>query len=163
MSTELIQSAAVSTIQLQSFEKGLRSPSLGEQLATVVSTASLVKANPFPMYVNTIVVRLADAFKDGSNPLRMTIARVLSECDSHLSLVFSGSEIFKRVLSVSHSNDPIARAMTLQVLASLAPVSPESKQVHHLIVESMTAENAGEFQAACHAMAAFARLSSLVL
>lgn len=114
---------------------GLRSPSLGDQLATVASTASLVEAHPFPMYVNMIVVRLADAFKDGyvflysiciqifvtlsilfsSNPLRMTIARVLSECRSHLSLVFSGSEIFKRFLSVSHSNDPVARAMTLQV------------------------------------------------
>ncbi|VDO81191.1 unnamed protein product [Heligmosomoides polygyrus] len=139
---------------------GLRSPSLGDQLATVASTASLVEAHPFPMYVNMIVVRLADAFKDGSNPLRMTIARVLSECRSHLSLVFSGSEIFKRFLSVSHSNDPVARAMTLQVLASLAPISPESKQVHHLIVESMSAEDAGEFQAACHAMAEFAHLSS---
>uniref|UniRef100_W6NFP3 Integrator complex subunit 7 n=1 Tax=Haemonchus contortus TaxID=6289 RepID=W6NFP3_HAECO len=160
MATELVQPALHSSIQLQSFEKGLRSPSLGDQLATVVSTASLIKANPFPMYVNTIVVRLADAFKDGSNPLRMTIARVLSECKSHLSLVFSGSEIFKRFLSVSHSNDPVARAMTLQALASLAPISPESKQVHHLIVESMSAENAGEFQAACHAMSAFAHLSS---
>ncbi|WKX95632.1 hypothetical protein Q1695_012246 [Nippostrongylus brasiliensis] len=160
MATELVQPASHSTIQLQAFEKGLRSPSLGDQLATVVSTASLIQANPFPMYVNTVIVRLADAFKDGSNALRMTIARVLSECRSHLSLVFSGSEIFKRFLSVSHSNDPVARAMTLQVLASLAPISPESKQVHHLIVESMGAENAGEFQAACHAMSAFAHLSS---
>lgn len=160
MAAELVQPASHSTIQLQSFEKGLRSPSLGDQLATVASTASLVEAHPFPMYVNMIVVRLADAFKDGSNPLRMTIARVLSECRSHLSLVFSGSEIFKRFLSVSHSNDPVARAMTLQVLASLAPISPESKQVHHLIVESMSAEDAGEFQAACHAMAEFAHLCS---
>ncbi|EYC23324.1 hypothetical protein Y032_0015g2590 [Ancylostoma ceylanicum] len=160
MAAELAQPASISTIQLQSFEKGLRSPLLGEQLATVVSTASLVRAHPFPMYVNTIVVRLADAFKDGTNSLRMTIARALSECGSHLSLVFSGSEIFKRVLSVSHSNDPVARTMTLQVLASLAPISPENKQAHHLIVESMSAENAGEFQAACHAMAAFAHLSS---
>ncbi|KAJ1346458.1 hypothetical protein KIN20_001239 [Parelaphostrongylus tenuis] len=47
------------------------------------------------MYVNTIIVRLADAFKDGTNPLRTAIARVLSECESHLSLVFSGSEIFQ--------------------------------------------------------------------
>uniref|UniRef100_A0A1I7WRV0 Integrator complex subunit 7 n=1 Tax=Heterorhabditis bacteriophora TaxID=37862 RepID=A0A1I7WRV0_HETBA len=92
---------------------------MGDQLATVVNTASLVKQHPFPMFINTIVVRLADAFKEGSNELRMCVARVLAECGSHLSLVFSGREILKRLLSVSHSNDPEARALTLQYITAI--------------------------------------------
>ncbi|CAI4233415.1 unnamed protein product [Auanema sp. JU1783] len=145
---------------LQTFDKGLRSRALGDQLSTVVNTSVLLDDNPFPLFVNQIVVKLADAFRDGSNELRLCVARVLSECHSHLSLVFSRAEILKKILTVSHSNDPEARALTLQILASLAPVFPDNKQVHHLIMESLSTENDLEFKSACHAMAEITKLSA---
>lgn len=43
---------------------GLRSRILSEQLATVVGTVPLLKANPSPNLVNAVIIRLADLFKD---------------------------------------------------------------------------------------------------
>ncbi|ETN74216.1 hypothetical protein NECAME_13122 [Necator americanus] len=69
----------------------------------------------------------------------MTIARALSECGSHLLLVFSGSEIFKRVLSVSHSNDPVARAMTLQEVFSLTTLLLERSTFNNFVCSLLDA------------------------
>lgn len=91
--------------------------------------------------------------------LRIAIARALSQCGSHLTLAFSNTEIFRRILTVSHSNDPNARETVLDVLAVLAPLMPESHQSHHFIQETLRTEHEGEFRAACRALKAFASLS----
>lgn len=53
----------------------------------------------------------------------------MGECSTELRLVFSNDEVARRILKVSHSNDPLARSLTLQVLAKLASVVAENKQV----------------------------------
>lgn len=53
----------------------------------------------------------------------------MGECSTELRLVFSNDEVARRVLKVSHSNDPFARSLTLQILAKLASVVAENKQV----------------------------------
>ncbi|CAD6195300.1 unnamed protein product [Caenorhabditis auriculariae] len=150
---------ATTSLLLQNFDKGLRAQVLSEQLATVSSVGKLFDDHPVPVFVNSILVRLAEAFKDGSNALRVAIARVLGQCGPQLTLAFSSGEIFRRILTVSHANDPEARESTLEILSSLALISPDSKQAHHLISESLTTKHDGEFRAACVALASFSRLS----
>ncbi|CAB3405319.1 unnamed protein product [Caenorhabditis bovis] len=144
----------------KSFDKGLRSIWISEQLATISRLGRVFEENPVPTFVNSTLVRLAEAFKDGSNDLRVGIARALGQCGSHLSLAFSSAEILRRILTVSHSNDPDAREAVLDMLASLAVICPDNTQVHHIICESLSTDHRGEFRAACAAMKAFAALSS---
>uniref|UniRef100_A0A1I7T227 Integrator complex subunit 7 n=1 Tax=Caenorhabditis tropicalis TaxID=1561998 RepID=A0A1I7T227_9PELO len=140
------------------FDKGLRGPP-AEQLATVSTLSRLVQDNPIPTFVNSLIVRLANAFRDGSLDLRVATARALRQCGSHVKLAFSSVEISKRILKVSHSNDPNAREAVLDVLAELAPIIPECNSSHHLIRESLSTCHDGEFRATCHALKSFAAIS----
>ncbi|PIC46126.1 hypothetical protein B9Z55_005921 [Caenorhabditis nigoni] len=147
------------TAQAQTiFDKGLRGP-VSEQLGTISNLSRLFEENPAPTFVNSMLLRVADAFKDGNLDLRVAIARALSQCGTHLTLAFSTPEIFRRILTVSHSNDPNARETVLDVLAELSALLPESNQCHHLIRESLSTSHEGEFRATCHALKSFASLS----
>ncbi|CAI2345611.1 unnamed protein product [Caenorhabditis sp. 36 PRJEB53466] len=143
------------TAHAQTYDRGMRS-SLPEQLGTVAKLSRLFEENPIPVFVNNILVRTADSFKDGNLDLRIAIARSLGQCGSHLTLAFSVDQIFKRILTVIHSNDPNARETVLDVLAVLCPLNPEHNQCHHLICESLSTSHEGEFRAACAALKAFA-------
>ncbi|CAI5442708.1 unnamed protein product [Caenorhabditis angaria] len=152
---------AGANVILQNFDKGLRAHWPPEQLATIARLSRLFEENPVPTFVNSMLLRLADCFKDGTNDVRVSIARALGQCGSQLTLAFSSAEIFRRILVVSHSNDPNAREATLDVLSAIAPIFPESGQAHHIICESMNTSHDGEFRAACSAMKSFAQLSSM--
>uniref|UniRef100_A0A5S6PIY1 Integrator complex subunit 7 n=1 Tax=Brugia malayi TaxID=6279 RepID=A0A5S6PIY1_BRUMA len=148
-----------SHMTLNTLEKGLRSRALNEKMATIVNMTTFLRENPFPFFVNAAVLRLCEAFRDECNELRLCIVRVMGECSSELRLVFSNDEVARRVLKVSHSNDPLARSLTLQILAKLASVVAENKQVHHLIVTSIDSEEAQERLAATVATEAFVGVS----
>ncbi|GMT14951.1 hypothetical protein PFISCL1PPCAC_6248 [Pristionchus fissidentatus] len=145
---------------IQQFDRGIQSRLISEQLATVVNTVSLVKKNPFPNLVNSMVVRLSEHFVSGPNSLRGAIARSLSQMEEQLLLVFSHNEVCRRLLVVSHSNDPIARAHTLFALSSIAVIAKENKEVHTFVVDSLSSSHKEEFNGACSALAAFCRLST---
>ncbi|EJD76481.1 hypothetical protein LOAG_16605 [Loa loa] len=148
-----------SHMTLNTLEKGLRSRTLHEKMATIVNMTTFLRENPFPFFVNAAVLRLCEAFRDECNELRLCIVRVMGECSTELRLVFSNDEVARRVLKVSHSNDPLARSLTLQILAKLASVVAENKQVHHLIVTSIDSEEAQERLAATVATEAFVGVS----
>ncbi|VDK67051.1 unnamed protein product [Litomosoides sigmodontis] len=141
------------------YSPGLRSRTLHEKLATVVNMTTFLRENPFPFFVNAAVLRLCEAFRDECNELRLCIVRVMGECSTELRLVFSNDEVARRVLKVSHSNDPLARSLTLQILAKLASVVAENKQVHHLVVTSIDSEEAQERLAAIVATEALVGVS----
>ncbi|MCP9262141.1 hypothetical protein DINM_005433 [Dirofilaria immitis] len=123
---------------------GLRSRVLHEKMATIVNMTTFLRENPFPF---------------SCNELRLCIVRVVGECSTELRLVFSNDEVARRVLKVSHSNDPLARSLTLQVLAKLASVVAENKQIHHLVVSSIDSEEAQERLSAIVATEAFVAVS----
>ncbi|KAL3994867.1 hypothetical protein ACH3XW_23480 [Acanthocheilonema viteae] len=148
-----------SHMTLNTLEKGLRSRTLHEKMATIVNMTTFLRDNPFPFFVNAAVLRLCEAFRDECNELRLCIVRVMGECSTELRLVFSNDEVARRVLKVSHSNDPLARSLTLQILAKLASVVAENKQVHHLVVTSIDSEEAQERLAAIAASEAFVAVS----
>ncbi len=150
---------------------GLRSQEVGEQYATVLNIGSYLQQTPFPLFVNTVAIRLAETFRDGcvlnnffhrsilkigkktsescfihkkfrfivislhmfthfsSNQLRYYIVKAFSECEHELSKVFSDDELARRILKVSHSNDPTARALTLQLLGAISPILRDNKMV----------------------------------
>ena len=85
-----------------------------------------------------------------NNFLRLCVLRVVQDSQAHLEKILNVDEFMKRIFSVIHSNDPIARSLTLRykfkfaakvarennnfyirMFGSLAPIVAERKNVHH--------------------------------
>ena len=83
---------------------------------------------------------------------------ILSTAQHHNKI--SGQDIFLRpVLSVSHSNDAVARAITLRVLGVSASLFPEKKNVLHCIVRGLDSHMELERDAALFACKQYAAMS----
>ena len=118
---------------LTELEKGLRSTKLGEQAEAIVRFPHLFSQYPFPILINSGMMKLADLFKQGSNFLKMCVLRVFQQSSLHLDKVTSVDEFLKRIITVNNSNDPVARALTLRVLGAIAQIIAERKNVHHKV------------------------------
>uniref|UniRef100_A0A8V5FSU3 Integrator complex subunit 7 N-terminal domain-containing protein n=1 Tax=Melopsittacus undulatus TaxID=13146 RepID=A0A8V5FSU3_MELUD len=126
-------------------DKGLRYGKLGEQCEAVVRFPRLFQKYPFPILINSAFLKLADV----NNFLRLCVLKKILNVD----------EFVKRVFSVIHSNDPVARAITLRMLGSMASVIPERKNAHHSIRQSLDSHDNVEVEAAIFAAANFSAQS----
>lgn len=78
----------------------------------------------------------------------------------HTEKILNLDEFVRRITSVCYSNDPVARAITLRVLGSIACVASQRKNIHHAIRNSLDSSDEIEVQAAIEAAALFAKQSS---
>jgi len=53
-----------------------------------------------------------------SNYLRLCVLRVTQQSEKHLQKITSVDEFLRRIYTVIHSNDPVARALTLRYCPS---------------------------------------------
>lgn len=51
---------------------------------------------------------------DSNNFIRLNILRVVQQSEKHLDKILNVDEFLRRIFGVIHSNDPIARAITLR-------------------------------------------------
>ncbi|GAB1599137.1 integrator complex subunit 7-like [Argonauta hians] len=142
-------------------DKGLRSQKIGDQCEAVVRFPRLFEKYPFPILVNSALLKLAEVFRAGSNFIRLCILRVTQQAEKHLDKVLNVDDFIRRIFSVIHSNDPIARAITLRTLGSVASIITEKTTVHHSIVVSLDSHDAIEVDAAVYAAQRFAARSKL--
>ncbi|XP_071449800.1 integrator complex subunit 7 [Hetaerina americana] len=140
-------------------DKGLRSGRVGEQCEAIVRFPRLFEKFPFPILINSSLLKLADVFRVGNNFLRVWVLRVCQQSEKHLDKILNVDEFVRRIFSVIHSNDPVARALTLLTLGSVAGVIPERQQVHHGIRRSLDSRDAVEVEAAIQAALQFAAQS----
>ena len=146
-------------VLLAELDKGLRSIRPGEQCEAIVRFPWLFERYPFPILINSACLKLADVFKNGSNFCKLLIHRVIQESSNHLDKISNSEEFIRRIFSVSYSNDPIARAITLQVLAAISHIAHDRKDIHHCIRSSLDSSDEIEVTAAIEAAAAFANKS----
>ncbi|XP_030051928.1 integrator complex subunit 7 isoform X1 [Microcaecilia unicolor] len=144
---------------LMELDKGLRSGKLGEQCEAVVRFPRLFQKYPFPILINSAFLKLADVFRVGNNFLRLCVLKVTQQSEKHLEKILNVDEFVKRVFSVIHSNDPVARAITLRMLGSMASIIPERKNAHHSIRQSLDSHDNLEVEAAVFASANFSAQS----
>ncbi|XP_048343476.1 integrator complex subunit 7 isoform X2 [Sphaerodactylus townsendi] len=144
---------------LMELDKGLRSGKLGEQCEAVVRFPRLFQKYPFPILINSAFLKLADVFRVGNNFLRLCVLKVTQQSEKHLEKILNVDEFVKRVFSVIHSNDPVARAITLRMLGSMASIIPERKNAHHSIRQSLDSHDNVEVEAAVFAAANFSAQS----
>jgi hypothetical protein len=109
---------------------------LDEYLAAIALCGRAIRENPFPVFINALLTRLADLFQgdklkidQSSNLIRLRIVKLLKECESDLSSAVSSEEIVRRIMKVSHSNDYKARSLAMLFLASAAPAVHANKKV----------------------------------
>lgn len=128
-------------------------------VSAIVRFPALFERYPFPILINSAFLKLADVFRTGTNFLRLWILRVCQQCERHLEKIVSIDEFIRRIFSVIHSNDPIARSLTLRTIGSLAILIPERKQIHHSIRVALDSHDRVEVSAAIYAAASFAKKS----
>uniref|UniRef100_A0A8C0R0K0 Integrator complex subunit 7 n=1 Tax=Canis lupus dingo TaxID=286419 RepID=A0A8C0R0K0_CANLU len=134
---------------------------LGEQCEAVVRFPRLFQKYPFPILINSAFLKLADVFRVGNNFLRLCVLKVTQQSEKHLEKILNVDEFVKRIFSVIHSNDPVARAITLRMLGSLASIIPERKNAHHSIRQSLDSHDNVEVEAAVFAAANFSLIPIL--
>uniref|UniRef100_A0A8D0HIC1 Integrator complex subunit 7 n=1 Tax=Sphenodon punctatus TaxID=8508 RepID=A0A8D0HIC1_SPHPU len=148
---------------LMELDKGLRSGKLGEQCEAVVRFPRLFQKYPFPILINSAFLKLADVFRVGNNFLRLCVLKVTQQSEKHLEKILNVDEFVKRIFSVIHSNDPVARAITLRMLGSMASIIPERKNAHHSIRQSLDSHDNIEVEAAIFAAANFSAQSKVFI
>ena len=144
---------------LTELDKGLRSTKIGEQCEAIIRFPKLFEKYPFPILINSSFLKLAEFFRIGSNLLRLWILRVCQQSEKHLEKILSVDEFVKRIFMVIHSNDPVARALTLRTLGAVAYIIPEKQPVHHAIRKALDSHDTVEVEAAIHASVQFAAQS----
>ena len=84
---------------------------------------------------------------------------VVKQSERHLDKITNVDEFIKRIFSVIHSNDPIARALTLRTLGAVASIIPERRQAHHNIRSALDSQDSIELRAAIYSASRFAARS----
>lgn len=85
--------------------------------------------------------------------------RVCQQSEKHLEKITNVDEFVKRIFMVIHSNDPVARSLTLRALGSVSIIIPEQQQVHHAIRQALDSHDTVEVEAAIYASVQFAAQS----
>lgn len=137
----------------------LRLGRVGEQCEAIVRFPRLFEKYPFPILINSSFLKLGDIFRMGNNFLRLWVLRVCQQSEKHLDKIFTIDEFVRRIFSVIHSNDPVARALTLKTLGAVAVIIPEKQNVHHAIRRGLDSHDSVEVEAAIYAASNFAAQS----
>jgi len=144
---------------LTELDKGLRSVRIGEQCEAIVRFPRLFEKYPFPILINSALMKLGEVFRTGTNFPRLCVLRVCQQSEKHLDKVLTVDEFVKRIFTVIHSNDPVARSLTLRTLGAIAIIIPERKSIHHSIRDSLDSHDSIELEAAIYAASKFAAQS----
>jgi integrator complex subunit 7 len=147
---------------LMEVDKGLRSSAVGEQCEAIVKCPVLMDKFPFPVMTSTALLKLADVFsaQATANLLRLHILKVFQLAHKHLGKVSSPEELVRRLSLVTHSNDPVARALALRVFGCIASIVAERKNVHHSIHHGLDSHHQVEVEAAIFATSCLVRHSA---
>ncbi|XP_011654519.1 uncharacterized protein LOC101204851 isoform X2 [Cucumis sativus] len=125
------------------------------------------------LFSNTILLRLADAFKFDDKHIRLAVVRVfLSELysrDSSRSKQYQGilskarvqnhHELLTRVKVVLNGGDPEARGLALILLGCWAHFAKDSAQIRYLIFSSLFSSHLSEVKASIFAAACICQLA----
>lgn len=145
---------------LVEFDRGLQSLNVGDQCEAVVRFTQLFQRHPLPVLIDSACLKLSEAFRQGSNFIRIQISEVFERNQNHLNKIYNVDLFYRNIFTVTTSNDPIARSITLLTLANIASVVSDHKSIHHYISSSLDATNEQEFIATIICAASYVKKSS---
>jgi integrator complex subunit 7 len=136
---------------LMELDKGLRSKVVGEQCESILRFEGFFERFPFPIVINSAYIKLSGVFREGTNFSRLCVWKVTQRSSRHLKKIMNIDEVVKSLFSVTHSNDPTARALALRMFGSMASVVSERKNVHQCVSASLKTHDRVELEAAIFA------------
>ena len=140
--------------------KSLRTGKIGEQCEAIVKLPDTFEEYPFPILVNTAFLKVAEIFRTcNDNFIRLCILRITLQSTNHHNKITGKDEFLRPILSVTNSNDAVARAITLRVLGATASIFFDKKNVYHSIVRGLESYVRAEKEAAIYACAKYASIS----
>lgn len=145
---------------LVELDRGLQSINIGEQSEAIVRFTTLFQRYPLPILINSACLKLAEAFRNGSNFIRVQICEVLERNQSHMNKIYNVDEFFRNIFTVTTSNDPIARSITLLTLGNIAPIVSSYKSIHHCISNSLESSVECELKTTIACAACYVKYSS---
>ncbi|MCL4126926.1 UNVERIFIED_CONTAM: hypothetical protein GTU68_042489, partial [Idotea baltica] len=89
-------------------DRGLKSTQIGEQCEAISRFPALFEKYPFPILINSALLKLAEVFRQeipGSNFVRVCVVEVIETCGKHLDKLINIEEFLSRITAVMHSND----------------------------------------------------------
>lgn len=110
------------------------------------------------LFANTILLRLADAFRGGNTEIRLSVVRVFlierkhhdnrkhKQCKGLLSVarVANHLELLKRVKSVFNSGDSESKALALVLFGCWADFANDNAQIRYLILSTLVSPHDSE-------------------
>ncbi|XP_018650450.1 hypothetical protein Smp_124700 [Schistosoma mansoni] len=135
---------------------GFQSTNLGIQCKTIAQFPSVLEKYPFPVVINSILLKITQIFCDGNNYLRLCILRACTECRTHFKKLTVCEDIIRKLLPFTESNDPTVRALTLRLFGILNEITRDHLGVHHAILKQIESHYEVESDAAvwaCHTVA----------
>lgn len=145
---------------LVELDRGLQSQNIGDQSEAVVRFTNLFERYPLPILINSACLKLAEAFRCGSNFIRVQICEVFERNQCHLNKIYNVDDFFRNLFTVTTSNDPIARSITLLTLGNIASIVSEYKSIHHCISSSLESKVECELNASIACAASYVKHSS---
>ncbi|KAF9363024.1 Integrator complex subunit 7 [Mortierella sp. NVP85] len=105
--------------RLLELETEYRTQRLADQLHAIASYPHLFDEFPYPVLINSAILKIADYFRNSNNIQRCSILQVFKKSRHHLEKVVNVDEAIRRMSPMLQSNDPLARAITLRIIHSL--------------------------------------------
>ncbi|KAI3916930.1 hypothetical protein MKW98_014391 [Papaver atlanticum] len=172
-------------------ENGLRSKKPGKVIESILQTGTRLeqwsKEPNYPLsvlqmfglipgedrlFANTILLRLADAFKSGDKQIRISVLKVFlveakfrrSKGKSYNGIlkkdrVFNHAELLKRVKLVYDTGDVESKGLVLRLISCWADFAKDSAEIRYMVLSSLGSCHVSEVKASLFAVGCFSELS----
>ncbi|KND02538.1 uncharacterized protein SPPG_02996 [Spizellomyces punctatus DAOM BR117] len=137
--------------ELVALDKAYRSPKLEHKLQSILQYTHFFVKYPSPDLVTSGFLKLAEYWRTSNNIVRQSIFKVFKHSQYALTKITSVDDMLRRIFVVLTSNDPIARALTLRLLAYMSAIVQERIEVHHRVRLLLDSNDPLELEAAIFA------------
>ncbi|CAF1303213.1 unnamed protein product, partial [Adineta ricciae] len=137
-------------------DRGIRSKEPQRQFEAILKIPSLFnKQSTSTTLYSAALIQLATLFQEGSNEMRLNVTKVLDRVANRFHKSAMLDDPIKLIYSVMHSNDCIARALTLRALGKMAHVLADDVEAHLHIGHALDSNDEMEILAAVRAAKKF--------
>lgn len=148
-----------SSLKLE-LDRGLSSGNFEHQIRAVECFNNLFSKNPSPILINAAFIKLAETFNNGSNFIRVHICDAFQANQDQLKKIYEVDKFYRNIFTVTTSNDPIARSITLLTLGHIASIISDYRSIHYCISSSLETSVEFELNATIASAACYVKHSS---
>lgn len=181
---EIIPAASAMNWSIE-LERGLRSKKPGQSVEAILQIGprleqlsrepepTMAVCNMFGLvpgedrlFANTILLRLAEAFRSGDKHMKVSVLKVFLSCrkmkfrgKSKPRVVANQVELLRKVKMAFNTEDVESRALALYLLGCWADFAKDSAEIRHMVLSTLSSCHILEVKASLFAAGCFSELS----